>query len=498
MVATIKNPQKGKRHQVVGFVAACVPSLKVDTDGALGVELKVFDYLATKVQKWIANKKEDEELEKMVKGLVVQNGGKKKKETKVAGKVQDKPKGDDKKEVPQPATDKQSPKSLSGNGGVPDLIVTKKEDPKSDNVQKKEGKNAISNGEKKDKKEITKPADEGKPKTENEEDKHSRATHDKQLDASLDDTVQAFKPDTTWDMVAGLENAKLQLQLAAELPEKQPALFQGRRKAAQFVLLYGPPGTGKGHLAKALCNGVDSTFFMVSASDMTSKWLGDSERLVRLLFKRARKNTPSIIFFDEIDALCGSREAEADALLAQMKTEFLVQMDGMNNDNSGVTVIAATNLPWKLDPAFIRRFQKRIEINLPDESSREKVFQIEIGETQCNLTAEDYKELGRKSAGFSGSDIKSTVQHALNCPLAKIIHATHFFIDDDGHYIPCDSTHEGALMMSWREVPRNMIKDVGMGRDDIFESLRQSRSSVNPKDLEKYSEWTEMHGTSGA
>lgn len=150
-------------------------------------------------------------------------------------------------------------------------------------------------------------------------------------------------------------------------------------------------------------------------------------RLVRLLFKRARRERPSIIFFDEIDALCGDRDASGDENLNQMKTEFLVQMDGMNRDNSGVVIIAATNLPWKLDPAFIRRFQKRVEVNLPDENSRKTLFKIEIGDTLCDLTSDDYEELAQQSAGFSGSDIKSTVQYALNYPLAKVIQATHFF-----------------------------------------------------------------------
>ena len=115
-------------------------------------------------------------------------------------------------------------------------------------------------------------------KQEGELDKYSRKAEDQQLEESLEDTVQRSKPHTTWDDVAGLQNAKWQLQIAAEMPEKQPALFKGKRKAPQFILLYGPPGTGKGHLAKALCNSVDSTFFIVSASDITSMWHGQSER----------------------------------------------------------------------------------------------------------------------------------------------------------------------------------------------------------------------------
>jgi SpoVK/Ycf46/Vps4 family AAA+-type ATPase len=284
MVAPSKIPHKGKRHQLVGFIASCVPNFRVDTDGAVGIELKVVDYLAEKLQKKIANKKEKEELEKVIKGLEVQSGGKKKGDQTRTGKEKESPKVDDKKESPKVGGDKKEASNLNGE---------KKEGPKPDSEKKGGEKDAKSDGEKKDENvksdhkslNDSKPADGEKetPKSDDEateQDKHSRAAHDKQLNASLDETVQEFKPDTTWDMVAGLENAKLQLQLAAELPEKQPALFQGKRKAAQFVLLYGPPGTGKGHLAKALCNSVDSTFFMVSAGDMTSKWIGDSERWV--------------------------------------------------------------------------------------------------------------------------------------------------------------------------------------------------------------------------
>jgi SpoVK/Ycf46/Vps4 family AAA+-type ATPase len=312
MVTTSKLPHKGKRHQLVGFIASCVPNVKVDTDGAIGIELKVVNYLAEKLQKKIANKKEKEELEKVIKGLEVQSGGKKKGNQRRTGK-KGSPKVDDKKESSKVGGDKKGASNLNGEekeGPKPDSekkeekdtkskLDGEKEDGSKPNSEKKKGKkDAKSDGEKKDEnaksdnkalndskladgeKEAPKSDEEATEKSENEteQDKHSRAANDKQLNASLDETVQEFKPDTTWDMVAGLENAKLQLQLAAELPEKQPALYQGKRKAAQFVLLYGPPGTGKGHLAKALCNSVDSTFFMVSASDMTSKWIGESER----------------------------------------------------------------------------------------------------------------------------------------------------------------------------------------------------------------------------
>lgn len=147
---------------------------------------------------------------------------------------------------------------------------------------------------------------------------------------------------------------------------------------------------------------------------------------MRLLFKRARRHKPAIIFFDEIDAVCGTRKDDAADHENRLKNEFLVQMDGLNHDNNGVLFLAATNLPWKIDPAFIRRFQKRIEVPLPNDEARLKLFEIEIGGTLCNLSPDDYEELAERADGFSGSDIKTVVQDALNCPVKRVVEATHF------------------------------------------------------------------------
>ena len=125
-------------------------------------------------------------------------------------------------------------------------------------------------------------------------------------------------------------------------------------------MLYGPPGTGKSYLAKAVATEADSMFYSVSSSDLVSKWQGESERLVRSLFEMARENKPAIIFIDEIDSLCGARgEGENDSA-RRIKTEFLVQMQGVGKTHDGILVLGATNTPWSLDPAMRRRFEKRI------------------------------------------------------------------------------------------------------------------------------------------
>eukprot|EP00494_Astrolonche_serrata_P024334 UN24592 len=166
-------------------------------------------------------------------------------------------------------------------------------------------------------------------------------------------------PNVKWEDVAGLVVAKGLLKEAVILPIAFPQLFTGKRKPWKGILLYGPPGTGKSYLAKAVATEANqSTFFSVSSSDLVSKYVGESEKLVKNLFTMAREKQPSIIFIDEIDSLASARsDGEADNT-RRIKTEFLVQMEGVGNNSNGVLTLGATNCPWDLDPAIRRRFQK--------------------------------------------------------------------------------------------------------------------------------------------
>jgi vacuolar protein-sorting-associated protein 4 len=140
----------------------------------------------------------------------------------------------------------------------------------------------------------------------------------------------------------------------------------------------------------------------------------------------ARENKPAIIFIDEVDALCGPRgEGESEAS-RRIKTELLVQMDGVGKDSKGVLILGATNIPWQLDAAIRRRFQRRVHISLPDVNARMKMFMLAVGSTPCHMTQTDYRQLADLSEGYSGSDISICVQDALMQPIRKIQGATHY------------------------------------------------------------------------
>lgn len=150
-------------------------------------------------------------------------------------------------------------------------------------------------------------------------------------------------------------------------------------------------------------------------------------RLIKTLFDLARENKPSVVFIDEIDALCGSRDEPGhNPHMSGVKTEIMIQMDGVGHDNEGVLVLAATNLPWTLDPAIRRRLQRKIYIALPDEPARAEMFKIHVGNTPCGLTPDHYAALGRITHGLSGSDIGNAVQDALMQPVKKVSSSKHW------------------------------------------------------------------------
>ena len=232
--------------------------------------------------------------------------------------------------------------------------------------------------------------------------------------ASYDELIVQEKPNVKWPEVIGLEPAKKAIKEAIVYPVQRPDLFPlGWPKG---ILLFGPPGCGKTLIAAAVATEIDGAFISVDAASIMSKWLGEAEKNVAQLFATARKSAnngkPAIVFIDELDSLMGRHSTEVGGEV-RVRNQFLKEMDGVVDKGKNVHayVIGATNRPWDLDWPFIRRFQKRIMVPLPDHHARLQMFKLYTNNLNLNSHT-SLHELARLSEGFSGSDIKDCCQSA--------------------------------------------------------------------------------------
>jgi len=274
----------------------------------------------------------------------------------------------------------------------------------------------------------------------------------------------------SFDDIAGLSLAKRTLMETVILPNKRPDLFSGLRSPPKGLLLFGPPGNGKTMVAKAIAKESEATFFAISASSLTSKWLGDSEKLVRALFAIAREKQPSIIFIDEIDSVLSERSSGEHESSRRLKTEFLVQFDGVTTSSEDrILVMGATNRPQELDEAARRRLVKRIYVPLPEKETRQLLIRNLLKDMSPKLTSKNMDELAVMTEGYSASDITALCKEAALGPIRNL--------------------DQSKL----HKVKVNEVRPITMG--DFHNALTQIRPSVSKESLREYIEWNNKFGS---
>lgn len=332
-----------------------------------------------------------------------------------------------------------------------------------------------------------------------EEKKGSSKNYDTE---QVDILANVKRPTVKWSDIAGLEAAKESLQEAVVLPIRFPNLFTGVLKPWHGILLYGPPGTGKTYLAQACATEINATFISISSSDVMSKWQGESEKFIKSLFKVAKERAPCVIFIDEIDSMCSARNESDSDSTRRVKTEFLVQMQGISNAADGVLVLAATNLPWALDSAIIRRFDRRIYIPLPDFSARRALLEISLKGCDTDIQDSDLDEICGLTEGYSGSDINVMVRDARMQPLRTCKNATHFkqvIRDKETLYTPCspDDPDKTKCECGMMAIEPNKLILPALTRFDFLSILNKSKRSVATSDIAAYDDWTLKYGQQG-
>ncbi|WP_124979985.1 ATP-binding protein [Nonlabens xiamenensis] len=243
-------------------------------------------------------------------------------------------------------------------------------------------------------------------------------------DGYNDANIFIEKPEINFDQVGGMETVKREIDLKIVQPLLHPEIYKAYgKKIGGGILLYGPPGCGKTYIAKATAGQINAKFISLSLNDILDMWIGNSEKNLHRIFEVARENTPCILFIDEIDALGASRSDMKQSAGKNLINQFLQELDGISNDNEGLLILGATNMPWHLDTAFRRpgRFDRILFVPPPDEKAREGIFDLKLNGKPVKDV--DSLTLAKKSQEYSGADIEAVIDIAIESKLEEAISA---------------------------------------------------------------------------
>ncbi|CAL9237491.1 unnamed protein product [Arabidopsis halleri] len=312
------------------------------------------------------------------------------------------------------------------------------------------------------------------------------------------EVIPAEEINVTFKDIGALDDIKESLQELVMLPLRRPDLFTGGLlKPCRGILLFGPPGTGKTMLAKAIAREAGASFINVSMSTITSKWFGEDEKNVRALFTLASKVSPTIIFVDEVDSMLGQRTRVGEhEAMRKIKNEFMSHWDGlMTKPGERILVLAATNRPFDLDEAIIRRFERRIMVGLPAVENREKILRTLLAKEKVDENL-DYKELAMMTEGYTGSDLKNLCTTAAYRPVRELIQQERIK-DTEKKKKQRETTKAGEEDEGKEE---RVITLRPLNRQDFKEAKNQVAASFAAEGagMGELKQWNELYGEGGS
>jgi len=287
----------------------------------------------------------------------------------------------------------------------------------------------------------------------------------------IDRMLICEKPTVRWEDIGGLRDVEREVREAIVLP-----MVKGKPdfvEAPRTLLLYGPPGTGKTLIAKAASNTLKANFFEARTSMLLSKFYGESEKIIGMLFEKARKNSPSIIFMDEFDAIMLTRDSGVHEATRRVISQLLVEIEGFSTDkDEKVILIAATNRPWDLDDAMISRFHRKVYVPLPDAEARKQIFEIHT--KGLELSGVTIGQLAGMSDAYSGRDIASVCREAIMLMIRQ--------------------QNPNMEEMTAAQIEKYAMHYRPLTRDDFEHAFSKVKRTVNDKMISRYEEWKEKTG----